>query len=240
LEKLFDFDFMFHSIPAILAHLPVTMLITLVSLLFGLAIGLITALVRMNKVPVLGRLFAVYVSFIRGTPLLVQLYLVYYGIPKIIYYLQTQKHMLGWLDLNTIPPEYFAFLAFSVNLGAYLSETIRSAISAVDKGQFEAAEAIGLTKAQTLLKIVLPQAAVVALPNIGNTLISTIKDTSLVFVLGVVDIMGQARIMGARGLAFFEVYVAVALVYWAVCIVFELVLARLEKKIRFFERKGGH
>lgn len=239
MEKLFDFDYMINSLPAIVARLPITLVIVIVSMILGLGIGLLTALIRMYKVPVLGRLFAVYVSFIRGTPLLVQLYLVFYGIPKIIYYLQTDKQMLQGLDLNVIPPEYYAILAFSINLGAYLSETIRSAIMSVDKGQFEAADAIGMTKTQTMLKIILPQAAVVALPNIGNTLISTVKDTSLVFVLGVVDIMGQAKIMGARGLAFFEVYVAVALVYWVVCILIEIVLVRVERRIRFFERRGG-
>lgn len=239
MEKIFDFDYMIHSLPAILAHLPVTLLIAIVSMLLGIVLGLITALVRMYKVPFLGRLFAVYVSFIRGTPLLVQLYLVFYGIPKIIYYLQTEKHFLQQFDVNSVAPEYFALFAFSINLGAYLSETIRSAIASVDQGQFEAADALGLSKTQTMLKIVLPQAAVVALPNIGNTLISTIKDTSLVFVLGVVDIMGQAKIMGARGLAFFEVYVGVALIYWLVCILIEVLLVRLEKRIRYFERSGG-
>jgi L-cystine transport system permease protein len=127
-------------------------------------------------------------------------------------------------------------LAFSVNLGAYLSETIRSSIEAVDRGQFEAANSIGMSQAQIMLKIVLPQALIVAIPNLGNTLISTVKDTSLIFMIGIVDIMGEAKIIGARGLAFFEIYIAVSIIYWFICIILEKCLNLLEKRSRIFER----
>ena len=165
-----------------------------------------------------------------------QIYLVFYGIPKIIYFIQTEYGWLQGLDVNIIAPEIYALLAFSVNLGAYLSETIRSAIESVDRGQFEAAKAIGMSPTQMMLKIIFPQALAVAIPNLGNTFISTIKDTSLVFIIGVIDIMGQAKILGSRGLAFFEVYIAVSIIYWIVCIIVERLLVILEKRIRKFER----
>jgi len=238
MEKLFDFDYWLSSLPSIAAHLPVTIMIAVVSMILGVSIGLFTALLRLYKVPVLGRLSTIYVSFIRGTPLLVQIYLVFYGIPKLIYFFQTEYGWLQGLDVNMISPEYYALLSFSINLGAYLSETIRSGIESVDRGQFEAANALGMTQTQTMIKIILPQALAVTLPNLGNTFISTIKDTSLVFVIGVVDIMGEAKIIGARGLAFFEVYIAVSMIYWIVCIIIEKVLVKLEKRIRIYERSG--
>jgi L-cystine transport system permease protein len=236
MEKLFDFDYMLKSLPQIVAYLPVTLWIAFVSMLLGAIIGLATALIRIYKVPVLGQISSLYVSYIRGTPLIVQLFLVYYGIPKFLYYFQTEYGWMEHVNFNVIPPELFALLSFSLNLGGYLSETFRAAINSVDRGQFEAANSIGMSQTQIMLKIVLPQALTVALPNLGNTLISTVKDTSFVFMIGVVDMMGQAKIMGARGLAFFEVYVAVSLVYWLVCFIIERVLAVLEKRIRIYER----
>ncbi|MUT66491.1 amino acid ABC transporter permease [Paenibacillus sp. NEAU-GSW1] len=236
MEKLIDFNYIWKTLPSILAHLPVTVSIAVGSMALGIIIGLFAALARMYKVPVVGRLAAVYVSFVRGTPLLVQIYLIFYGIPKVIYFFQTEYGWFQGFDANVMAPELFALLSFSFNLGAYLSETIRSAILSVDRGQFEAASAIGMSQTQTMVKIILPQALTTALPNLGNTFISTIKDTSLVFVIGVVDIMGQAKIIGARGLAYFEVYIAVAAIYWILCIVIEKVLARVEKRIRIYER----
>ncbi|MGN8230373.1 amino acid ABC transporter permease [Paenibacillus polymyxa] len=236
MEKLFDLDYMLKSLPQIVEYLPVTLWIAFVSMLLGGIIGLATALIRIYKVPVLAPLSTLYVSYIRGTPLIVQLFLVYYGIPKFLYYFQSEYGFLQQFNVYVIPPELFALLSFSLNLGGYLSETFRAAIHSVDRGQFEAANSIGMSQTQIMLKIVLPQALTVALPNLGNTLISTVKDTSFIFMIGVVDMMGQAKIMGARSLAFFEVYVAVSLIYWLVCIIIERGLVVLEKRIRIYER----
>lgn len=238
MDKLFDIDYLLKSFPHILKYLPVTIWIAVGSMVLGMVFGLFSALIRLYKVPVLRQLAALYVSFTRGTPLLVQIYLVFYGIPKFIYYFQTQHGWLKGFDVNLVPPEVYALLAFSLNLGAYLSETFRSAIESVDRGQFEAAESIGMTRTQTMLKIILPQALTVALPNLGNTFISTVKDTSLVFIIGVIDIMGEAKIIGARSLAYFEVLIGVALIYWPVCIIIERVLAMVEKRIRKYERSA--
>lgn len=236
MENLLDISFLLESFPAIIARLPITLAIAVGSLILSLVIGVATALIKIYKVPVLKTISTFYVSFVRGTPLLVQLYLVFYGIPKVIYYLQTDYGWLLNLDVNIIAPEVYALLAFSINLGAYLSETIRSAIESVDKGQFEAARAIGMSPTQMMLKIIFPQALAVAIPNLGNMFISTIKDTSLVFIIGVIDIMGQAKILGSRGLAFFEVYIATSIIYWIVCIVVERLLVMIEKRARRYER----
>lgn len=236
MEKLLDIEYMIKSFPDIVAHLPITIAIAVFSMIIGLLIGLGTALIKIYKVPVLKPISSFYVSFIRGTPLLVQIYLVFYGIPKFIYFFQTEYGWLQGLDVNIISPEFYAFLAFSINLGAYLSETIRSAIESVDRGQFEAAKAIGMSSTQMMIKIIFPQALAVAIPNLGNIFISTIKDTSLVFIIGVIDIMGQAKIIGSRGLAFFEVYITVSIIYWIVCIIAERLLVRVEKRVRKYER----
>lgn len=238
MENLLDINYIIESLPSIAAQLPITILIAVGSMIFGLIIGLITALIKIYKIPGLRQISAFYVSFTRGTPLLVQIYLVFYGIPKIIYFFQTDYNWLQGLDVNIISPEVFALLAFSLNLGAYLSETIRSAIESVDQGQFEAAKAIGMSPTQMMLKIIFPQALAVAIPNLGNIFISTIKDTSLVFMIGVIDIMGQAKILGSRGLAFFEVYIAASIIYWIVCMVVARLLLTLEKRIRKYERSA--
>lgn len=236
MENLLDINFLIDSFPAIISRLPVTIGIAVGSLILSLFIGVATALIKIYRVPVLRVISAIYVSFIRGTPLLVQIYLVFYGIPKIIYYVQIEYGWLQSVDVNSIPPEVYALLAFSVNLGAYLSETIRSAIESVDRGQFEAAKSIGMTPAQMMLKVIFPQALATAIPNLGNMFISTIKDTSLVFIIGVIDIMGEAKILGSRGLAFFEVYIAVSIVYWILCIAVERLLVKVEKRARRYER----
>lgn len=234
--KIIDLEFLISSLKDIIVYLPVTLELTFISMALGLILGLFTALARIYKITVLKQIAAFYVSFTRGTPLLVQLYLAYYGMPRILHVLQVQYDMFHNVNVNNISPGIIAVIAFSLNLGAYLSETIRSAIEGIDRGQFEAAYSIGMSQTQIMLKIVLPQALVTAIPNIGNTLISTVKDTSLVFTITVVDVMAEAKILGARGLSYFEVYIAVSIIYWITCIILEKGLGLYEKHIRKSER----
>jgi His/Glu/Gln/Arg/opine family amino acid ABC transporter permease subunit len=231
--NLFDFQFFLSTFPDLARVIPVTLKITIVAMLASLVTGLIVALVRIYKVPGLRQLAAVYVSFARGTPMLVQIYLSYYGIPLVVQFLRDRY---GWnVDVSRIPAIVFIYFAFTFNVAAYLSETIRAAILAIDKGQMEAALSVGMSSLQGLRRIVLPQALAVALPSFGNTVIALVKDTSLAFMISVVEMMGEAKILGARGLRFFEVYVAVALVYWGICIIIERLVALGEKRVRRFE-----
>lgn len=140
--------------------------------------------------------------------------------------------MVWNINVNNIPVIVFVFFAFILNVSAYLSETFRGAILAVDKGQIEAALSIGMNRWQATKRIVLPQAIVIALPNFGNSFISLIKDSSLAFVVSVVELMGKAKIVGAAGLNFFEVYIVVALIYWIICIIIERIMVYIERKIR--------
>ena len=231
--KLFDFQFFLSTFPDLARVIPVTLEITGVAMLASLVVGLAVALARLYRVPGLCQLAALYVSFARGTPMLVQIYLSYYGIPLVVAFL---RERYGWsLDVSRIPAIAFIYFAFTFNVAAYLSETIRAAIMAIDKGQMEAALSVGMSSLKGLQRIVLPQALAVALPSFGNTVIALVKDTSLAFMISVVEMMGEAKILGARGLRFFEVYVAVALVYWGICIVIERLVAVGEKRARRFE-----
>jgi L-cystine transport system permease protein len=128
------------------------------------------------------------------------------------------------------------YVSFSLNVGAYLSETIRSAILSVGKGQIEAAESIGMTASQVMRRIVIPQAAVVAIPNLGNSFIALLKDTSLAFAASVPEIIGQAKIAAARSSKFFEAYIVAAAIYWLICILFEQLMSFGEKRLRRHER----
>ena len=219
MAKIFDVDFLYSSFFIILRALPTTLAITLVAFFFGMVIGFMCALVRIYKTPVLRHIVGFYTSFVRGTPLLVQIYLSYYGLPLLLKGLEANY---GWhIDISGIPALYYVYVAYSINTGAYLTETIRGAIEAVDKGQFEAAQSIGMTAAQMFRRIILPQAFLVALPNLGNTIISLVKDTSLAFSVTVVELIAQAKLTAARNLRFFEVYIAAAAIYWLTCIVIE-------------------
>jgi His/Glu/Gln/Arg/opine family amino acid ABC transporter permease subunit len=233
MEPLLDWSFMVDVLPALARALPVTLNITVVSMCLALPLALATALVRISRVPVLGQVAALYVSFMRGTPLLVQIYLSYYGLPK---YLNWLGDRYGWsLDVSGIPAVAFIYLAFTLNVGAYASEIVRAAIEAIDRGQMEAALSVGMTRWQGMRRIVLPQAFTIALPSLGNSVIALVKDTSLAFLVSVVEVMGEAKIQGARGLQFFEVYLAAALVYWVVCIAIERGVAVLERRVRRHE-----
>jgi His/Glu/Gln/Arg/opine family amino acid ABC transporter permease subunit len=234
MDQLLDFSYLIKSIPAIAKGIPTSLAIAFVAFFIGLLIGLAVALIKIYKVPVLSQIANVYVSFIRGTPLLVQIFLSYYGIPLVIRFLNSKY---GWnYDVSFIPAIYFIYVAFSLNSGAYLSETIRSAILSVNKGQMEACYSVGMTTSQALKRIILPQAATVALPNIGNFFVALLKDTSLAFAASVPEIIGKAKIIAGRTSQFFEVYIVAALLYWFICIIIEHVLKILENRFRKYER----
>lgn len=235
---ILDLNYMLESIPKIAAGISVSLSIAGVAFVFGMLIGLGIALSKVYKIPVLQRICQVYVSFMRGTPLLVQIFLTYYGIPLVLRYL---SDAYGWqLDVSRIPAIYFMYVCFSLNVGAYLSETFRGAILSVNRGQIEAAQSLGMTEGQVLCRVIIPQALQVAIPNMGNTFISLLKDTSLAFAASVPEIMGQAKISAARTSNFFEAYIVAAGIYWIICIVFERIMAIAENHMRKHERELFH
>jgi L-cystine transport system permease protein len=231
-----NFDFVLSSLPVILRGLPTTLFLSVVPMLMGMIFGLALALVKIYHVPVLRQLGAVYVSFIRGTPVVVQLFLVYYGLPWAIRTIGTSIDPAFAPDLNHINPVWFALAAFSFNMAGYLSETLRAAIESVDRGQLEAAYSIGMKPFRVMMKIVFPQAALNAIPNLGNSLIAMVKDTSLAFMIMVIDIMGEAKLLGARSLRFLEIYISVSVIYWITCMILEVLFRSLEKRLSISRR----
>jgi His/Glu/Gln/Arg/opine family amino acid ABC transporter permease subunit len=230
-ERFFSVKFMLSVIPTILSHLPTTLYLALAASFAGWVIGFFTALIRIHKIPVLNTLAGFYISVIRGIPLMVQLYLTYYGIPV----LQACLNILvGRPDapVYTFQAITFALIALALNCGAYSSETFRATIQAVDRGQIEAAYSVGLTGIQTMKRITLPQALVIAVPTLNNSLISYIHGTSLVFSVGVIEIMAGAKLVGGRGYRYLEPFLIVGLIYWVVCIATERFTAWVEKKLK--------
>ncbi|GIO61873.1 amino acid ABC transporter permease [Paenibacillus cellulositrophicus] len=193
-----------------------TLLITIVSMFFGLFIGLFTAIARLKGNRLIAGIARVYVSIIRGTPIIVQIFIIYYGLPDYGIALQ---------------PMTAAYISLSINIGAYLSETIRGAILSVDKGQTEAALSLGLTPWQTLRKVVLPQAARTAIPPMGNTFIGMLKETSLVSIVTVTELLRSAQLLIAQYYVAMPFYLAIAVMYWVMSTGFSAILNVIERKL---------
>lgn len=227
---------MISVVPEILSYLPVTLEIAVISGIIALILGFLVALTRYFHVKVLSQIALVYISFIRGTPAMVQLIIAYYGIPVFLKAINAEFGLN--LSVNGIPAIVFAIIALSLNSAAFMSETIRSAMLAVDPGQLEACYSVNMSTAQAMIHIVLPQAFTVALPPLGNSFISLLKETSLVFYISVVEMMAAAKIVGSRSFRFFEVYIVVALIYWGCCLILERLLALLERRSRRYERSA--
>ncbi|MER2062381.1 MAG: amino acid ABC transporter permease [Aerococcus urinaeequi] len=204
----FVFQYMLEVIPNLLVYIPTTLYITVISMVVAIIIGGLFAIILFNKVPVLSQLVQVLSSFFRGTPTIVQLLLVYFGLPQII------------PALTSMTATQASILALSLNTAAYLAEVFRAALASVDAGQVEAAMSVGLNYRQTLRGIILPQALRNALPGTGNTFVSLMKNSSLAFTIGVVEIVAQGKILAAASLRFFEVYFAIALIYWGLTILY--------------------
>jgi len=229
MTKIFDGWLVFTEIPSILKYLSVTLQLTLFALIIGWVLGLLIALVKIRKVPVLRQICALFVSVMRGTPIIVQLYITYFGIPIILKYYNYYNgtsHNINW-----IPPIVFAIVALGLNQSAFDSETIRAAIQSVERGQIEAAKSLGMTRLQIFRRILFPQAFNVALPPLGNSLIALIKGTSLAFTCSVVEITAQAKILAGNSYRFFEAYCSLAIIYWFITIILERVFVFAEKKM---------
>ncbi|MBG0739690.1 amino acid ABC transporter permease [Paeniglutamicibacter antarcticus] len=193
-----------------------TIPLTLASFVLGLILALIVALMRLSRNVILAAVGRFYVSVIRGTPLLVQLFVIFYGLPTI------------GIKLDPWPS---AIIAFSLNVGGYAAEVIRAAILSVPKGQWEAAHTIGMSRGQALLRIILPQAARVSVPPLSNTFISLVKDTSLASLILVTELFRQAQQVAAFSQEFMALYLEAAAVYWVICLVLSSAQSQLEKRL---------
>ncbi|MGW0160015.1 ABC transporter permease subunit [Mycobacterium sp. NPDC003323] len=202
--------------PLAKAALTMTIPLTVISFAIGLVIALAVALARLSSNVVVSNIARFYISIIRGTPLLVQLFIVFFALPEF------------GVRIDPFPA---AVIAFSLNVGGYAAEIIRSAILSVPKGQWEAAETIGYNYTGALRRIILPQATRVAVPPLSNTLISLVKDTSLASTILVTELLRQAQIVAAPTFEFFALYGTAAIYYWVICLVLSFGQARLEHRL---------
>ncbi|MBE9913317.1 amino acid ABC transporter permease [Paenibacillus donghaensis] len=231
-----DPSFIWTALIQLLSAIPTTLAITAVSVTAGFIIGLITALLRIYKIPVLGRIAVGYVTFIRGTPMLTHLLLIYFGLPMLLDAVSAQ---MGWgFKSSSIPMIGFAFISFSITAGAYMAEVIRSGLLAVNRGQIEAAYSVGMTTPQALRRIVFPQAFAVSLPNLSNSVIGMLHGSTLAFTVSVVEINAKAQIVASTNWKFFEAYLAAAVIFWGLTLLIEQVTARIEKRINLYNRGG--
>ncbi|MBE9913318.1 amino acid ABC transporter permease [Paenibacillus donghaensis] len=230
----FDYTYIFSYFPKLLSTLGMTLLIVGGSLLVGMIVSFFIALPRLYRIPVLNTLARVYVSFFRGTPILIQLFLFYYGLPEIL--------KLAHVDISKAPVVVFVILTYGLHTGAFMSETIRASVTAVDRGQVEAAYAVGMGGYQAFTRIVLPQALAIAIPVFSNLVIALLKDTSLAFTLGVMEMTGKAETLGSLTQHFIEAYISLALIYLAVSLTLERLLLIAERRLLRHEQPdaAGH
>jgi putative amino-acid transport system permease protein len=215
---VFDLSYFFGVFPVIASKLQVTLSLTLTAAIFSIAIGIIIAVIGYYKICFIYPITRLYLSILRGTPLVAQLYFFYYGLARI-----------SEIVLNMKPLTAVA-LVLSLNTGAFMSESIRGGLLSVDSGQKEAAAMLGMSELQTIKRIVLPQAFRVSLPSLFNDLINLLKATSLAFMLGVRDIMGQAKSEGAQSFRYFEIYLAVMIIYWILVLGFSHLHKIMDRK----------
>jgi cystine transport system permease protein len=209
-------NLVFTSLPFLLEAAVTTLLLALGSMFLGLIIGVFTALARISKNKILYSVSSAYVSIIRGTPLLVQIYVTYYGLPQIGIVLD---------------PITSGIVALSLNAGAFLSESFRAAIQSVDKGQHEAASMLGMTYGQAMRRVIIPQSIRTAIPTLGNTFIGLLKDTSLVSVITVTELLQASTLIIARTFEPLTLYITAGVIYWVLSNSFSLLQHRLEVRM---------
>ena len=218
----FDFSLIWNPLPLLLAGAGVTIEITAIAVGLGFVFGLITSVCRLSGVKILNILAVCYVNIIRGTPLLVQIFLIYFALPMII----------G----ERINPFVAAVAACSVNSGAYVAEIFRAGIQSVDKGQMEAGRSLGLSWMQTMRYIILPQAFKHVIPPLGNEFISMTKETSLVSVIGFEELTRRGQLIIAKTYGSFEIWLTVAFIYLVMTFTIAQLVSYLERRFATDDR----
>ena len=220
--RALDLDYMLGLVPVILGYVPLTLFMAVAGMVFALILASLLAVERVAKVPVLDWFVIIFISFFRGTPLLVQLFLFYFGLPQVLSFLS---------DINGVTA---AIMGLTLHFSAYMAESIRAAIMGVDRSQWEAAQSIGMTQGQMMWRIILPQAARIAAPTLVNYFIDMIKGTSLAFTLGVTEMMGAAQKEAAGSFLYFEAYLVVAMIYWVIV----EALSQMQKRLETYLNKA--
>ncbi len=224
--EFFSWQRVVHNFPILIKKLPVTFEIVAVAFSLGFILALLIATARIKKIPILNQILTVFISFERGTPLLVQMLVVYYALPLVL------QAFFG-IDTRRWDKIIFVDLALILNQGVFLGEVFRGAITSIPKGQKEAAIACGMTEFSAFTRIVLPQAVRVALPATGLNLIGLFQETSLVFMIGVMDIIGRASALGATSGHSLESYLIIAVLFLSINFVLTGITTKISKNLSY-------
>ncbi len=216
---LFDINNFTGLFPLVLSSLGLTSEIAILSLIGTLILSLFIAIIRYYKIPVLTQFFDVFITVFRATPLVVELFMIFFALPCI------------FPALKDMTPFQAVVLSLIFNTSAFMAESFRAALESVDRGQVEACYSLGMTKRQAMMRVILPQAFVVAVPSIGNHFIGIIKGTALGFTVGLADVMGTAKMEAALSLRFFEAYLCVTVIYLVIVLAVEFVLRLIERRL---------
>lgn len=229
----FDIPVMIDTIWIVFQAVPRTFLLAAIILVLGIILGALLAFVKIKRLPIITTLVNIFVSYMRGVPLIVHLYVVMNFLPE------AGTSLLSVFGVTMKPHEFpsliIVVLTYSLLEAAVESENIRGAFQAIDPKQIEAGQAIGMTRQQNLRRIIIPQALSVAIPLFLNAFLKNIKGLSLAFTVGVVDILAQARFAAALSYRYLESYIAAALVYWLICGILQVIFNRVEDKLKFGE-----
>ncbi len=231
-----DFSFMIKWLPFILAGIGYTFLVSFLAICLACVLAILGALGRLSTNPVLNSIATSYVSLIRGTPLLVQVYMWYLALPQIGKSLE-ELGIEGIQVFLTLPAIPAGILALGVCYGAYMTETVRAGIQSIKIGQTEAAKALGMNNMQTMKRVIFPQAMRVIIPPVSNEFIAMIKDSSLVSLMGVWELSYRAIKVGRRHFQSLEMLILVAFIYWILCVILQFVQERIEKHMARGDRR---
>lgn len=226
MSSYFSWERFHNNTPIILSCLNVTLQLVVISLIFITIFAIILAVLRMKRIPVIHQIIGVYISYMRGTPLITQLFVVKFGLPMLL------NNLFG-INIYRWDNIIFAEIAIIMNEAAFLGETFRGALASVPALQIEAAYSIGMTKTQTFFRVTLPQFIRIILPTYGTTIVAIFMGTSVVFMLGVLDIMGRAKIIASSTSHGLEAYLIVAIIYIVASLVVRVIFHGLENKMNY-------
>lgn len=219
-QHLFDFPLAVESFPYIIKGIGHTLLISFVGMGIGLLLGFLLAILRSSRWFFIRWPARIYISFMRGIPMLVFLFILYFGLPVI------------GIQFSALTA---ALIGFSLHSSAYMAEINRSALDSVDKGQWEAAKSLGLPYWPTMKSVILPQATRIAIPPLSNVLLDLIKASSLAAMITVPDLFHRAKVVGGREFDYMTMYILVALIYWGICVLVELWQNDLERRFSYIK-----
>ncbi|MDR2610354.1 MAG: amino acid ABC transporter permease [Clostridiales Family XIII bacterium] len=222
-EKYFRWDYVLDYFPKLFEKLPVTLSIVLMATLFGSIIAVFVAFIRLERIPVLNQLCVVFVSFMRSTPIIVQMFLLFFGSVMIF-------NTLFGINIITYNKIWFVYAAYALNLSGFMAEIFRGAILGVPKKQMDAAISVGHNRRQAYLHIIIPQAAVIALPTLGYTIVALLQDSTLAFTFGIIDVIGAINGVSASTGHKLEGYFDAAFMFAILAILVEKLFGFLEKK----------